>query len=159
MIGYDTDRCAQQHLGTICWAGKRDCTGQPAKLYYYQQRVGFHPVCAITSVGLLTQQNGSGECGAWRQLFLDSLAVNRIEGALQTAITAADGSGFLVKDWTNGTPSSPNTPPNYWRETFATTPNSICCEMGASIDRQEEAGRRKSPFSGDGIIFWGEILF
>jgi DNA-binding beta-propeller fold protein YncE len=98
------------------------------KLYYYQQGVGFYPACAATSVDLLTQPNGSGECGAWRQLLLDALAVNGIQG-LKTSITAADGTAFLVKDWTYGTGSSPNTPPYYWRETFATTSAGGCCEM------------------------------
>jgi hypothetical protein len=96
------------------------------KLYYYQQGVGFFS-CALNSVGLLTQPNGSGQCGAWQHLFLDSLAVNGIIGS-QTSITTVDGSLFLVKDWNYGAPSSPSTPPYYWRETFPLE-NGNCCGM------------------------------
>lgn len=78
-------------------------------------------------VGLLTQQNGSKECDEWQNLLLDSLAVNGII-ASRTSIVTKDGTSFLVKDWTYGTPSSPDTPPYEWRETFPHE-NGQCCGM------------------------------
>jgi hypothetical protein len=109
------------------FAGPANVTGWDGRpLYYYHQNVGFSG-CAMGSTSLLTQANGSGQCGAWQQLFLDSLAVNGIVG-LQTAITGPNGTAFLVKDWNYGTQSSPTTPPYYWRETFALE-NGACCGM------------------------------
>ena len=85
------------------FAGPGNVTGWDGRvLYYYEQGVPFSG-CATNSVGLLTQSNGSGQCGSWARLLMDALAVNGISSSW-TTVTPNAANEMLVKTWAFSAP-------------------------------------------------------
>ncbi len=93
------------------FAGPANARGWDGRLlYYYQLGVPFSG-CATTTVGLLTQPNGSGQCASWARLMQDSLAANGISSNFVT-ISLPSNWGMLVKNWSfSGSPSFPTNAP------------------------------------------------
>ena len=98
------------------FAGPANVTGWDGRpLYYYEQGVPFSG-CATNSVDLLTQTNGSGQCGSWARLLMDALAINGISSTFVT-VTPGVADRMLVNSWSFGdTPTYPSQAP--WEYSF-----------------------------------------
>jgi len=98
------------------FAGPANATGWDGRtLYYYEQGVPFSG-CALDAVGLLTQSNGSGQCGSWARLFMDALAVNGVSSSW-TTVSSTIGDEMLIKNWTfSASPTYPSGAP--WEYLF-----------------------------------------
>lgn len=113
---------------------------QGQQLYYYRNDPPGTPGgmvvpfsgCAYNASGLLTQANGSGQCGSWALLFLETLAANGIPvqmswqnpvpqaQAFFTGVCPADSSNMLVKTWSfNGSATYANNPYLYAGSAFS----------------------------------------
>jgi hypothetical protein len=78
------------------------------QLYYYKQGVPFSS-CATDSVGLLTEDGGSGQCGSWMYLLKDAMAVNGI-AAQRVQVKPVARDAMLINTW--GFSQNPTYPAN-----------------------------------------------
>jgi hypothetical protein len=80
-------------------------------LSYYQQGVGFNG-CATDALNLIEwKTGGSGQCGAFARLLMAALNVNGISSSFTTVKPLDSQTVMVVRDWTLGTPSHPDSAP------------------------------------------------
>jgi len=87
-------------------------------LFYYKNGFGTSAVCPLDEEPLLTRGDSSGQCSAFAQLLMGSIAVNGIAGSF-VAVNVIDGDQMVVKDWTfSATPTFPAAPAYKWKMVF-----------------------------------------
>lgn len=93
-------------------------TWKDRDLFYYLGGVPFES-CALDEESLLTQENGSGQCGSWAYLLIGALGVNGIPASFVQIRRADDPTAlFAVKHFSFSSPSFPEEPAYRWKMRF-----------------------------------------